>query len=577
VKKALLPVLLSVFLIGLGPARLAHAQAATTKPVLTVSFAGYDPLVRDAGLIAQMVGQPDAIKGLEAMLNMMTQGKVLPNLDKTRPWGLIVELTGMPPSVCAFVPATDLSQLVGALAALQGGAPPEAVDGVYEIDAQGQKVYATQKGEWAFVTNQRTVIDNPPADPLGLLGGLEKKYVIAAEINVKNIPPDMRQMFIGLIRQGAEMGAMRQPGESDEQYALRQRMSRQAMEEFEKAVNEMDRIVLGLEVDHEAKTIAYDINVTAIEGTDTAQEYAALADTTSDFGAFYDESAALTFHVASKLTAANISQMKQLIATFRADALEDIENQQLSEQERALAGKMIGDLMDVADATAESGRIDAGLSVLFQSNALTVIAGGHIADGAKLDEVFKRLLNLLMQEQPEAAQLIKLNADEHAGAKFHTLTLPPEAMGPDGPPPELFGGTLTVALGIAEEGVYFGLGARALDALKQTIDASKAAAGQSVSPFRMSLSASSIADVAQAAAPEEAGAGPAAAVIGALKQAGANDHIKLTTKPIPNGVNARLEIEEGILQSIGKVVAGLRDSMGGGAPPDAAAGPDDPF
>jgi hypothetical protein len=545
----------------------AQAQVGSAdegKIVATVSFAGYDALKRDAELIAQMVGQPDAIQGLEGMLNMMTQGKALASLDKARPWGVVVGLAGMQPSGYAFVPVTDLEQLVGLLAGLSGGQPPQAVDGVYEIDAEDEKVYAAQKGDWVFVSNQRELIDNPPADPVPLLGGLESKYVIGAQVIVKNVPQQVRDQLLMFIRMGAQMGQQQMPGETDEQYAIRKRMSEQGIQELEKAINELDTITIGLDVDQQTKSIGYDVTVTAIEGTSTAQEYAALADNSSNFGAFYDESAALTFHMASKMSASDVAQLKQYIATFRNDALKDIQNQALSDQEKSVATKMVNDLIDVVDATMESGRMDAALSVLFESNALTIISGLHIAGGGKLDQVVKQLATMVMQEQPELAQLVKLDADKHGGATFHTLTLPAEALGPDGPPPELFGGTLTVALGIGEENIYLGLGAGALDALKQAIDGSQApSAGQPTPPFRLSLSASAIGALIEASTPAEE-LGPAQAVIGALKQAGSNDHIKVTSSVVPNGVSVRLEVEEGIIQVIGAAVAMVKDAFGAG-------------
>jgi hypothetical protein len=171
-----------------------------------------------------------------------------------------------------------------------------------------------------------------------------------------------------------------------------------------------------------------------------------------------------------------------------------------------------------------------------------------------------------MQEQPEAAQAIKLDADQHAGANFHTLTLPAEVMGPDGPPPALFGGTLVVALGISENAVYVGLGAQALDTLKQAIDDSSA--GQSASPFRMCVSTTAIAGLVEAAAPGGV-PGPGAAVVDAMKQAGTNDHVRLSSKAIPDGVSIRLEVEEGIVQTIAAAVTAMKGAVGAGVGPGA--------
>jgi hypothetical protein len=113
-----------------------------------------------------------------------------------------------------------------------------------------------------------------------------------------------------------------------------------------------------------------------------------------------------------------------------------------------------------------------------------------------------------------------------------------------------------------------------MDALKQAIDASQTVASQAVPPFRLSLSATSIGALAEASAPKEQ-MGPAQAVIGALKQAGSNDHVKVTSKAVPNGINVRLEVEEGIIRVIGAAVAGIKDAFGAGA--GTERGDDTPF
>jgi hypothetical protein len=68
----------------------------------------------------------------------------------------------------------------------------------------------------------------------------------------------------------------------------------------------------------------------------------------------------------------------------------------------------------------------------------------------------------------------------------------------------------------------------------------------------------------EAIAPEEE-LGPGQPVFDALKQAGSNDHVKVNSKAVPNGVNIRLEVEEGIIQVIGAAVASMNDASGGDA------------
>ena len=56
------------------------------KPVVTVSFSGYDKLMGNIGAIGRLGGNPDLGKGLEMVVQMVTQGSGLAGLDTKRPW-----------------------------------------------------------------------------------------------------------------------------------------------------------------------------------------------------------------------------------------------------------------------------------------------------------------------------------------------------------------------------------------------------------------------------------------------------------------------------------------------------------
>ena len=58
----------------LGASGLCPAQStAEMKPVLVISFSGYDALFGDIEFLGKLGGNPDMAKGLEAMLKMFTE------------------------------------------------------------------------------------------------------------------------------------------------------------------------------------------------------------------------------------------------------------------------------------------------------------------------------------------------------------------------------------------------------------------------------------------------------------------------------------------------------------------------
>ena len=93
-----------------GSARFA---ADDLKPVVTVSFAGYDEVLANIETIGKLGGKPDLAKGLEGMLAIITQGKGLSGLDKKAPWGMVVHLSEQgQPAGFGFLPVSDLKQLM---------------------------------------------------------------------------------------------------------------------------------------------------------------------------------------------------------------------------------------------------------------------------------------------------------------------------------------------------------------------------------------------------------------------------------------------------------------------------------
>lgn len=116
--RKLLSATLAIVLLGsLSNVSPAQGTAGVDKPVVTISFAGYNALRGQVDIVGKLIGNPDLSKGLETFLMMATQGKGLAMLDKTKPWGAVISATGTeraPEQLLwhGFVPVTDLKQLM---------------------------------------------------------------------------------------------------------------------------------------------------------------------------------------------------------------------------------------------------------------------------------------------------------------------------------------------------------------------------------------------------------------------------------------------------------------------------------
>lgn len=565
-RKTLLSALAVAVLLGaanLGPGQ--EASTATTEPVLVISFSGYDEVLKDLEFIGKLAGNPQLAQMVEAGLKQSdTAGALLAGLDKQRPCGLVVgidqsQLAGdqLDPNrllvAHAFLPASGEGDLEGLVASAKEKLPEGA----------GIKVHAAVKGDWLFISNSAEALANAPADPVPMLDGLNEQYDLAVRVNVKNIPPPLRQMALAPLQMGMQMGMQQMPGETDEQFALRSKMTQQAMQQMTTLLNELDALSLGLAVDRTASTGYFDYVITAVEGTKTAQQLAQAKQLTTNFAGFVLPGAAVTLNAVSQAAPSQIAQVKTMIASIRASATSDLENQGLSDAELKQAKKVVEDLFSVLEATLESGRTDIGMSLVLDSGALTFVAGSHVAESDKLETLIKDLAGQIVQQDPQLANAIKLDAEVHQGVRFHRLALPTEQMAEEVEIlPQLVGQTLEVVVGAGPDSVCLAAGRNAADTLKGAIDRSKAEAGKPVPPMRLAVAATPIANFVAQVGNDQA-KGIAAMVAEVLKQSGGKDHLTVTTTLVPNGAKTRLEIEEGLLKVIGSLPMLLMGAGGG--------------
>ena len=570
-RRTLLSTLVVALLLGgwnAAPAQVA--PSAGLKPLVTVSFSGYDELKADIEFLGKLGDNPQMATQLEGTLKLFTAGQGLAGVDTTKPWGAVVQTDGQGEfPIYGFIPVTDLKQLISVVGNfLPGGPPEEPTGGVYELQTDGPMLYVQEKGGWAFITRSRGDLANVPADPLKVLGGPNQKYDLAVRASIQNVPPAFRQLLVEELRVGAEAGMPRLPGESDEDYAVRQGVARQMIQQLDAMVGDLDEVLLGWAIDRQTGTSYLDLQVTAVAGSKTAAQFTQPATVKTNFAGFDLPGAALTANSAGTLSDNDVAEAKTALADVRFKALEELKNQGLSADELKLASEVLSSLLDVVEKTIETKTVDGGMALLLKPDALTFVAGGAIADGAKLETMLKKLAAEVQNKEPELAKLLTLDAETHQGVRFHTLAIPADEMDEE-IAPKLFGPNMDVVVGISETSAYLSVGRDAASTLKQVIDQSKAQPDKQIPPMRVSLAAGPIAKFVADLTEDEMGKQMATEIGAVLEKSGGKDHLTLTSKPIPNGAAVRLEVEEGLLKvigSLGQMFSVLLDAPGGFPP-----------
>lgn len=524
----------------------AGRLSAEDKPIAVVSIASYETFQKDLKFIGELAGAPELDKSLDGMVALVTGGKGLTGLDKSRPMGAAVTLEGMTPRVVAFLPITDLKGFLALFP--QIGAQESG--GIYEIQAPGQSLYAAQKGTWAFVSNDKDTLGSVPADPAKMLGNLTKDYAIAVRFSVQNVPQDIRNTFAQMFRAGAEASLQQNPGEDEIGFEFRKKIVEGQLKQIDTLVKDLDQFTIGWAIDPTARNTHLDISLTAVASSDIAKQFAKAADVKSEFGGFLLPDAAVTFNACTKMDQSDIDQIVGMLGEFHKKASQGIDNDASIPDEAAKksAKEVVSELFDVATNTVKAGKMDFGGALVLQPNSLAFAAGGFVKDGAALDSAVRKLVELGKADKdfPE----VKFDAETYKGIKIHTIAIP----SPDENAKRLFGDNIDAYLGIGKESVYFCLGKEGLTTLKSIVD--KGAGSAANYPFQLNFALTQIAQFINSTKPN-----PQAAMMAQLlSSAPGKDHIRINASVIPNGVNYRIEAEEGVLKAVGTV----GKMMGGG-------------
>lgn len=561
-KKLLLP-LLALALLAFSSTPAKADDESSTQPVVVVTFSGYAELKRDLEYLGTLSGNPDMAKGLEQLLMLFTQNQGLAGLDKGRPWGASVSITadGSQFPALAFLPVTGLKELLDALAAVIGEAD-DAGDDIYQIKRGTTTLFIKQQGKWAYIAQQKSVLDDLPSNPLKNFHGLDKEYDLAVGVHVQSIPQALRDMAADLIKQGLETGLQQNLGD-DDQAELKAQLARKQAEAVVKGINEVDEITVGLNIDREESRTYLDIAVTAVEGSETAKQFAASSEEADEsrMAAFMMPEAILSLHLNAPISGDDEQQTEAMLKGLVGQIENEIDKEDdLNDDQKEKAKELIGDLFEVLDETMEEvGRLNAGVAIVGKK-PFTAVAGVLVADGEELEKIAKKFASLAAEDADLPKP--KFNVEKYKGHRFHAMSVPvdDDADNADNVKDAL-GDPIKIVMAAGEDTFYVAIGEAGLATIKQIIDNSEEDddKDEDEAPLTLSLALAPILKLAGAQ-----NNNPRQAMM-AESLKGGKDHISLTLENIENGMRYRIEAEEGVNRLLGSSLGmGLRAGGAGG-------------
>jgi hypothetical protein len=281
-----------------------------------------------------------------------------------------------------MIPTKDAKSVLKRLEA-QTGPADELDDGTMVIAIGANTIYVKQQGDWAVVAMDREHLKVAPLDPTPLFEGLGNKYVIAARVKPQLVPEEMRDMLIGLMRQGFDQAMAAQQEKGAESV---ENLAETSFKQIEMLINETQELTLGINVDSAGQQVIVDMVYTAKDGSSLAELYADREAVPSQFASVLRDDAIAYAHMATSIGPKAIDQTKSTV-NMLLKAGDDLLSQQdgLSNEVQTEISAYLQRIADMVVDSISEGRIDFGAALVPVDDSVGFVAGAFVSDGNELE------------------------------------------------------------------------------------------------------------------------------------------------------------------------------------------------
>lgn len=522
----------------------AAGQGQIGKPVAILSVASIKENLADFGYLSRVAGMDDAGKSALFFASALTAG-----LDKERPIGMVIVPKGGDFHGIAFVPVSDLKVLLEVQKEYLG-TPKDVGDGILEIGTD-KKAFLKERAGWAFVSENKEMLADLPADPLTVLGDLPKNYNVAVKLIVQNVPVELRKMGIDQLKFGMERG-LNVPGAGLDKKGGEQ-FAKMWLGNIERLMEELDELTIGIGINADKKHLILDVKVAAKEGTAQARQMAMQVGNKTQFGGLLLPDASVTFNASNRAAPEDLAQIGPAMKATREMWSKQIDDSpDVPADKRESYKRVLNQLIDVVEKTANTGKTDIAGAIMLLPKSVAFVAGAYVADGPGLEKVLKDAYALAKGRPNMPA--VQFDAGSIGDVKLHRITAPVPDREPEAR--QLLGDKLEVLVGIGPQSVVVSGGKDAEALMKKVLEASATDTEHVVPPFQLNVSLLSILKFYRSVDNNPA-VGP---VLSQLEQSG-NDRINISSVTGPRETATRIEIQEGLFQAAGGIFKAVGQGM----------------
>ncbi|MCL2346691.1 MAG: hypothetical protein FWC50_00370 [Planctomycetaceae bacterium] len=469
----------------------ANKTTEEWKTVSVISFTSADTGIATVKQLVKAAGHEGAIDRFEkqARENFKT-------MDFSKPKGLVVQTNGKTFNIFFFLPLNDVTALPFEIGKKVATSEKDE-NGWYKIPLPTHNfLYVNQQKGWAYATFGPRLPKNLPVNPVTLLEGLDKEYLIAARFNAQNMPKSILGGYAMMGKQMIPMIRMFAPIQNQPE-DVRELMTNY-FDFFEKVIGNMIDLMVKTFRETDSMTYGFKVNgagdlivksrVVVLPDTETAKIIAETAKMKTNLIGFYQPEGTIFSVVGTQ----SLSDTQK---KFFKDYLEGYVSLMTSVFKKARntsnkpegVGKFLDGMeavfkagLEVAHQTIDSGKLDVAETV-FPGGSLLIAFS--VVDGKRLLPAIDSLFELAQESMNKdfGKDFAKIEKISYADSQIRSFSIPVSRLKgnnsetPKSPGDEMFSAVLAVGDRLLAFSYGLGTSEEHLDRMKKGIDASKTA------------------------------------------------------------------------------------------------------
>ena len=476
---------------------VSASQIQAAAPVAEISIGSYETLSSSFETLGKMLDN-DQLATFPKLLETQI-GDNLKAFDKSKPSGALIFLKEKNGNVSgasflAFVPLSDSAVLFEFLEdndAVEVEATTVKDVEMKKVTFNEKSVYVVTANGWTFVSDKTSLLLDLPQNPAAALGDLPSKYLLAAKLNIDVVPESAKKWIEDQIESGikaAETANLEDDEEEVEEEALLEKVQKYSqnaqLKQFKKLLYEFKTVVIGAAFDGKKNVLRFDLDVTPVEGSETAKEFEAYKGQTGFGATVLDDATGYSTEVSipedAKSTLEVLGMYKDLILKGVSDNDEcKLDKEKLN----ALIEKTSAVVEDIVKAN-DGKVVKTGSAFYFKTDDISFVTVAKCAKAEAIDGLIK---DWLKEAGDEVDKYFKADTETWEGLTFNVATIPTEKLtnellkkAEDADEEDadqlkevvktiqaIYGDNITIAYAVGKEAFYFAAGKDAVALIKK--------------------------------------------------------------------------------------------------------------